>query len=53
MPSTGETVGSQVIAVLPPASATAKATSTTHDLDGQTLVFVVDILAVAKASAQQ
>jgi hypothetical protein len=50
---TGETVGSQVIAVLPPAAAYGEGEINESDLTGQTLVFVVDILAVAKASAQQ
>lgn len=41
----GETVGSQVIAVLPPAVAYGEGEITDADLTGQTLVFVVDILA--------
>ena len=49
---TGETVGSQVIAVLPPAVAYGEGEINDSDLKGQTLVFVVDILAVAKAPAQ-
>ncbi|MEU1972356.1 FKBP-type peptidyl-prolyl cis-trans isomerase [Microbacterium sp. NPDC019599] len=49
---TGETVGSQVIAVLPPAMAYGEGEINDADLTGQTLVFVVDILAVAKAPAQ-
>ena len=50
---TGETVGSQVIAILPPALAYGEGEidPTTHV--GETLVFVVDILAAAKAPAQQ
>lgn len=48
---TGETVGSQVIAVLPPAAAYGEGEITEADLKGQTLVFVVDILAVQKATA--
>lgn len=47
----GETVGSQVIAVLPPE--VAYGASEGHELQDDTLVFVVDILAVAKASAAQ
>lgn len=50
---TGETVGSQVIAVLPPASAYGEGEINESDLTGQTLVFVVDILAVAKAAPAQ
>lgn len=49
---TGETVGSQVIAVLPPAVAYGEGEINDSDLKGQTLVFVIDILAVAKAPAQ-
>ncbi|QIG38183.1 FKBP-type peptidyl-prolyl cis-trans isomerase [Microbacterium sp. 4R-513] len=49
---TGETVGSQVIAVLPPSVAYGEGDINESDLKGQTLVFVVDILAVAKAPAQ-
>lgn len=50
---TGETVGSQVIAVLPPEVAYGeKSDSNTSELAGQTLVFVVDILSATKATAQ-
>lgn len=49
---TGETVGSQVIAILPPALAYGEGEITDADLKGQTLVFVVDILAIAKPPAQ-
>jgi hypothetical protein len=50
---TGETVGSQVIAVLPPSVAYGdKSDTNTNPLAGQTLVFVVDILAAAKAPVQ-
>ncbi|WP_345802032.1 FKBP-type peptidyl-prolyl cis-trans isomerase [Microbacterium sp. AZCO] len=50
---TGETVGSQVIAVLPPSVAYGeKSESNTSQLAGQTLVFVVDILAASKPAAQ-
>lgn len=48
----GETVGSQVIAVLPPSSAYGEGEINDKDLTGQTLVFVVDILAVQHAAAQ-
>jgi len=50
---TGETVGSQVIAVLPPALAYGEGEINEADLKGQTLVFVVDILAVEKPVAAQ
>lgn len=44
----GQTVGSQVIAVLPPADAYGeKSASNTSKLAGQTLVFVIDILAAS------
>ncbi|MET0726272.1 MAG: FKBP-type peptidyl-prolyl cis-trans isomerase [Leifsonia sp.] len=45
----GQTVGSQVIAVLPPADAYGEKTGadTDHELAGQTLVFVIDILAAS------
>ncbi|MFH8250900.1 FKBP-type peptidyl-prolyl cis-trans isomerase [Microbacterium sp. B2969] len=49
---TGETVGSQVIAVLPPSAAYGEGEINESDLTGQTLVFVVDILAAAKPAAQ-
>jgi len=49
---TGETVGSQVIAILPPAVAYGEGEINDADLKGQTLVFVVDILAVSKPTAQ-
>lgn len=41
----GQTVGSQVIAVIPPALAYGEAGTSDHALAGQTLVFVIDILA--------
>lgn len=40
----GQTVGSQVIAVIPPSLAYGEAGESDHALAGQTLVFVVDIL---------
>ena len=46
----GETVGSQVIAVLPPAVAYGEGEITDADLTGQTLVFVIDILGVQSAA---
>jgi hypothetical protein len=45
----GETVGSQVIAVLPPAVAYGEGEINDADLVGQTLVFVIDILAAQPA----
>lgn len=42
----GQTVGSQVLVVIPPALAYGEAGSSTHELAGQTLVFVIDILGV-------
>ena len=46
----GETVGSQVVAVLPPSSAYGEGEINDKDLTGQTLVFVIDIIGVQKAS---
>lgn len=46
----GETVGSQVVAVLPPSSAYGKGKINDNDLKGQTLVFVIDIIGAQKAS---
>ncbi len=48
----GETVGSQVIAVLPPSVAYGEGEITDADLKGQTLVFVIDILAAQSAMAE-
>ncbi|WP_308491438.1 FKBP-type peptidyl-prolyl cis-trans isomerase [Microbacterium terrisoli] len=42
----GETVGSQVLAVLPPSAAYGAGKVNDKDLKGQTLVFVIDILGV-------
>ena len=47
---TGETVGSQIIAVLPPSAAYGEGEITDADLKGQTLVFVVDIIGAAPAA---
>ena len=44
---TGQTVGSQVLMVIPPALAYGEAADESNELAGQTLVFVVDILAVS------
>ncbi|WP_344061332.1 FKBP-type peptidyl-prolyl cis-trans isomerase [Microbacterium pumilum] len=49
----GETVGSQVIAVLPPSVAYGEGDINDNDLTGQTLVFVIDILGVQAAAATQ
>ncbi|WP_127472683.1 FKBP-type peptidyl-prolyl cis-trans isomerase [Microbacterium sulfonylureivorans] len=49
----GETVGSQVIAVLPPSVAYGEGEITDADLTGQTLVFVIDILGVQSATAAE
>lgn len=48
----GETVGSQVIAVLPPAVAYGEGAIDESTHVGETLVFVIDILAAAKPAAQ-
>jgi peptidylprolyl isomerase len=43
----GQTIGSQVIAVIPPALGYGEASAeNTHELAGETLVFVIDILAI-------
>lgn len=45
----GQTVGSQVVVVIPPAEAYGEKSKTnTSELAGQTLVFVIDILGIAK-----
>jgi hypothetical protein len=46
----GETVGSQVLAVLPPSVAYGEGKINDSDLKGQTLVFVIDILGVQHAA---
>lgn len=46
----GQTVGSQVVVVIPPGSAYGEGTINEEDLTGETLVFVVDILAAVPAS---
>lgn len=49
----GQTVGSQVLVVMPPAAGYGeKSDSNTNELAGETLVFVVDILGVQHAAAQ-
>ena len=46
----GQSVGSQVLVVIPPALAYGEAGESEHQLAGQTLVFVIDILANAHAA---
>jgi hypothetical protein len=41
----GQTVGSQVLVVIPPAEGYGEAGTSDHELAGKTLVFVIDILA--------
>lgn len=48
----GQTVGSQVVVVIPPALGYGEAGSSDHELAGKTLVFVVDILATQHPAAQ-
>ena len=47
----GQTVGSQVLVVIPPALGYGEAGSSDHELAGKTLVFVIDILATQHAVA--
>ena len=47
----GQTVGSQVVVVIPPAFGYGEKGSSDHELAGETLVFVVDILGVEHAAA--
>ncbi|WP_261164808.1 FKBP-type peptidyl-prolyl cis-trans isomerase [Microbacterium sp. Marseille-Q6965] len=47
----GHTVGSQVIAVIPPAEGYGEGEINEEDLTGETLIFVVDILATQHAAA--
>ena len=49
----GQKVGSQVLVVIPPALGYGEAGSSEHELAGQTLVFVIDILANQTAAVQQ
>ncbi len=49
----GQTVGSQVVVVIPPASGYGEEGSSEHELAGETLVFVVDILGTQHAAAAQ
>lgn len=49
----GQTIGSQVLVVIPPAFGYGEGTINDTDLKGETLVFVVDILGVQRAAAQQ
>ncbi|WP_438253640.1 FKBP-type peptidyl-prolyl cis-trans isomerase [Microbacterium sp. A82] len=47
----GQKVGSQVLVVIPPALAYGEEGETEHELAGQTLVFVIDILATMHPAA--
>ena len=47
----GQTVGSQVVVVIPPAFGYGEEGSSEHELAGETLVFVVDILGTQHAPA--
>lgn len=49
----GQTVGSQVLVVIPPAFGYGEGEINDTDLKGETLVFVIDILGVQRAAAQQ
>lgn len=49
----GQTVGSQVLVVIPPAFGYGEGEINDADLTGETLVFVIDILGVQRAAAQQ
>ena len=48
----GQTVGSQVLVVMPPADGYGDGEINTTDLKGETLVFVVDILGAATSQSQ-
>ena len=49
----GQAVGSQVLVVIPPAAGYGEGEINDADLKGETLVFVIDILGVQRAAAQQ
>ena len=49
----GQTVGSQVLVVIPPAFGYGEGEINDADLTGETLVFVIDILGVQRAATQQ
>jgi peptidylprolyl isomerase len=49
----GQAVGSQVLVVIPPAFGYGEGEINETDLKGETLVFVIDILGVQRAAAQQ
>jgi peptidylprolyl isomerase len=49
----GQTVGSQVLVVMTPADGYGEAGSSDHELAGETLVFVVDILGTQHAAPAQ
>ena len=46
----GQRIGSQVLVVIPPAHAYGEGAINDDDLTGETLVFVVDLLAAAPAA---
>ncbi len=48
----GQKVGSQVLVVIPPALAYGEEGESDHELAGQTLVFVIDILATQHAASE-
>ena len=48
----GQTVGSQVLVVIPPADGYGEGEINDSDLKGETLVFVIDIIGAQKAAAQ-
>jgi hypothetical protein len=49
----GQTVGSQVLVVIPPAAGYGEGEINDQDLKGETLVFVIDILGVQRAAAAE
>jgi len=49
----GQTVGSQVVVVIPPEFGYGEEGSSDHELAGETLIFVVDILGAQHAAAAQ
>ena len=49
----GQTVGSQILVVIPPAFGYGEGEINDTDLKGETLVFVVDILGVQRATGQE
>jgi peptidylprolyl isomerase len=49
----GQTVGSQVLVVIPPAAGYGEGEINDQDLTGETLVFVIDILGVQRAAVAE